>query len=99
MKIEDEYQKFEITEKMMRDLLKCPEGKVIYVKDDNDSPYTIKNNGIYDKDDCRYSFGKLIYIMEDEEYKIDDIPCVEMTLEEVCKALGKNIKIIKGETK
>ena len=95
----DEYQKFEITEKMMRDLLKCPEGKVIYVKNDNDSPYTIKNNGVYDKDDCRYSFGNFIYISENEEYKIDDISCVEMTLEEVCKALGKNIKIIKGETK
>lgn len=40
-----------------------------------------------------------IYIDENKEYKIDDIPCVEMTLEEVCKALGKNIKIIKGETK
>ena len=95
----DHYQNFEITEKMMRDLLKCPEGKAIYIKEDDDSPYTIREDGVYDKDECPYDFVKFIYIMEDEEYKIDDIPCVEMTLEEVCKALGKNIKIIKGETK
>lgn len=95
----DEYQNLEITEKMMRDLLKCPEGKAIYVKDDYYSPYIIKNTGVYDnKGDC-YSFGNFIYINENEEYKIDDIPCVEMTLEEVCEALGKNIKIIKGESK
>lgn len=37
--------------------------------------------------------------LDDYKYKIDDIPCVEMTLEEVCEALGKNIKIIKGESK
>lgn len=95
----DEYQKLKITEKTMRDLLKCPEGKAIYIKEDDDSPYTIREDGVYDKDECPYDFVKFIYIMEDEEYKIDDIPCVEMTLEEVCKALGKNIKIIKGETK
>ena len=100
MKIEcDEYQKLEITEKMMRDLLKCPEGKVIYVKDDYYSPYIIKNTGVYDKDGDCCDFATFIYIMEDEEYKIDDISCVEMTLEEVCEALGKNIKIIKGESK
>lgn len=36
--------------------------------------------------------------LDDCEYKADDY-CVEMTLEEVCEALGKNIKIIKGESK
>lgn len=95
----DEYQKLEINEKMMRDLLKCPEGKAIYVKDSYHSPYIIKNTGVYDNEGDCYSFGNFIYIIEDKEYKIDDIPCDEMTLEEVCKALGKNIKIIKGETK
>ena len=97
--VEDKYTEFKLTKELMQDILKCPEGKVIYVKDDNYSPYTIKNNGVYDKDDCRYSFGYFIYSNENKEYKIDDIPCVEMTLDEVCEALGKNIKIIKGESK
>jgi hypothetical protein len=35
----------------------------------------------------KYEFGKLVYERKEVE---------EMTLEQVCKALGKNIKIVKG---
>ena len=83
----------------MQDILKCPEGKVIYIKDDEDSPYTIKEDAVYDNNDYDRDFTRFLIYLDGSEYKIDDIPCVEMTLEEVCEALGKNIKIIKGESK
>lgn len=99
MKIENEYKEFNLNKEMMQDILKCPEGKVIYIKDDEDSPYTIKEDAVYDNDDYDIGFIMFLNHLDGIEYRVDDIPCVEMTLEEVCEALGKNIKIVKGETK
>ena len=98
MKIENEYKEFNLNKEMMQDILKCPEGKVIYIKDDEDSPYTIKEDAVYDNDDYDIDFIMFLDYLNGGEYRVDDY-CVEMTLEEVCKALGKNIKIIKGESK
>ena len=33
--------------------------------------------------------------MTEEEHKAAMNPAVEMTMEEICKALGKNVKVIK----
>lgn len=96
--VEDKYKEFKLTKELMQDILKCPEGKVIYIKDDEDSPYTIKEDAVYDNDDCYIDFIGFLNYLDGSEYRVDDY-CVEMTLEEVCKALGKNIKIIKGESK
>lgn len=96
--VEDKYKEFELTKELMQDILKCPEGKVIYIKDDEDSPYTIKEDAVYDNDDYDIDFIGFLNYLGGSEYRVDDY-CVEMTLEEVCKALGKNIKIIKGESK
>lgn len=96
--VEDKYKEFELTKELMQDILKCPEGKVIYIKDDNASPYIIKENAVYYNDYYGRDFINFLSYLGGREYKVDDY-CVEMTLEEVCKALGKNIKIIKGESK
>lgn len=96
--VEDKYKEFKPTKELMQDILKCPEGKVIYIKDDEDSPYTIKEDAVYDNDDYDIDFISFLNYLDGSEYRVDDY-CVEMTLEEVCKALGKNIKIIKGESK
>lgn len=96
--VEDKYKEFELTKELMQDILKCPEGKVIYIKDDDYSPYIIKENAVYDNDDYGRAFITFLNFLGGREYKVDDY-CVEMTLEEVCEALGKNIKIIKGESK
>lgn len=96
--VEDKYKEFKLTKELMQDILKCPEGKVIYIKDDEDSPYTIKEDAVYDNDDYDIGFIGFLNYLDGSEYRVDDY-CVEMTLEEVCKTLGKNIKIIKGESK
>lgn len=96
--VEDKYKEFELTKELMQDILKCPEGKVIYIKDDEYSPYTIKEDAVYDNDDYDIDFISFLNYLDGSEYRVDDY-CVEMTLDEVCKALGKNIKIIKGESK
>lgn len=96
--VEDKYKEFKPTKELMQDILKCPEGKVIYIKDDNDSPYIIKEDGVYDNNGYGIDFISFLNYLDGREYRVDDY-CVEMTLEEVCKTLGKNIKIIKGESK
>ena len=55
-------------------------------------------DAVYDNNDYDRDFTSFLNYLDGSEYKVDDY-CVEMTLEEVCEALGKNIKIIKGESK
>lgn len=97
--IPTEFTKFEVTEKMVRDLIKCPEGYAIHIKDNDYNPYTIVKDGYKDcEDDWIGDFADLLCALNDEEYKVVKIDDVEeMTMEEICKALGKNIKIVKGD--
>lgn len=94
---EPEYKKFELTEDMIRNLVGCPEGYEIHIKDDDWSPYRITKDGIVDKEDNEEPFVNLLSYLDGSEYKVEKIEEVEMTMEEVCKALGKNVKIIKGD--
>ena len=96
--VTEEYKKLELTEKIVRDILGCPEGYEIHIKDDCYNPYKITNKGYADGDEDEGDYDDLISMLVGEKYKvvkIDDV--VEMTMEEICKALGKNIKIVKGD--
>lgn len=96
--VTDEYKKLELTEKIVRDFLGCPEGYEIYIKDDSYNPYKITNKGYVDCDGDDGDYEDLISMLNGEEYKVVKIEDVEeMTMEEICKALGKNIKIVKGD--
>lgn len=90
-------QTFKLTEESVRDLLKCPKGYVIECGDMPYSPYTIKEDGVYDKDDDQTDFIEFLTDLHEYDYKIkkESDYVVEMTLAEVCEKLGKNIKIIK----
>lgn len=94
---EPEYKKFELTEDMIRNLVGCPEGCEIYIKDNDWNPYRITKDGIVDNDDNEESFQDLLSYLDGSEYKVEKIEEVEMTMEEVCKALGKTVKIVKGD--
>lgn len=90
----------EITEEMMRDIFKCPKGFVIQRIDCNEA-YEIQANGCVEnlKDFTdNMTYVSFIDFMEDEDYIIcpTQEQVEEMTLEEVCKALGKTIKIVRG---
>lgn len=90
------YYNFKISENMLRNLFGCPEGYVIEIEDNDYNPYTIEDDEMIDKDGDSYSLYNFLDMLEDSCYrivKIDDQ--VEMTMDEICKALGKNIKIVK----
>ena len=97
--IPTEFTKFEVTEEMVRDLIKCPEGYAIHIKGNDYNPYTIVKDGYKDcEGDWIGDFADLLCALNEEEYKVVKINDVEeMTMEEICKALGKNIKIVKGD--
>jgi len=88
---------FKLTEESVRDLLRCPKGYVIECYDLCYSPYTIKEDGVYDKDDDQTDFIEFLRDLHEYDYEIkkESDYVVEMTLAEVCEKLGKNIKIIK----
>lgn len=94
-----EYKNLVITKEVMLSLLNCTEDEVIYIKGDKYSPYKITEDGVIDRDGDYDSFMDFLERVADEEYMVGEEECVEMTLEQICKELGKNIKIIKGETK
>lgn len=94
----DEYKKLELTEELVRNLIGCPEGYEIHIKGDGYNPYKITNKGYVDCDGDDGDYEDLLSALNGEEYKVVKIDDVEeMTMEEICKALGKNIKIVKGD--
>lgn len=88
-----------ITEKILRDILRCPEGCGVEIEDDEYSPYTINKEEVVDNEGDSQTLdnflGNILY--NENSYRIIDLKndYVEMTMEEVCEALGKNVKIIK----
>ena len=94
----EEYKKFELTEKIVRDLLGCPKGYRVKCGAMSYSPYTITDKEILDCDGDSVEYMEFIYDLDGHEYELEKEPEVEeMTMEEICKALGKNIKIVKGD--
>jgi len=57
-------------------------------------------NGKYHREDgpaLEYANGAKFWYLNGEEVTEEDVmnPVEEMTMEEICKALGKNVKVIK----
>lgn len=89
-----------ITEEMMREIFKCPRGFVIQRVCCHEA-YEIQSDGIVRNlfEDCDYMpYVDFIDLMNTQEFFIIRVheQVEEMTLDEVCKALGKTIKIVRG---
>ena len=69
--------------------------KVLAVWNEENGVYVVSMSNDFNKADCIYTLSELIhycYKVKSQEYS----NTVEMTVEEISKQLGKNVKIIKG---
>lgn len=88
----------EITEEQMREICHCPKGYVMNVSGSSFNPFKIDVDGyVWDKDHNPASYGEFLDTFRGEIIEIvPEQPAVEeMTMEQICKALGKTIKIVK----
>lgn len=91
-------RRLELSEDDVRTLLHCPKGYRVKCDGMSYSPYTITDKEILDCDGDSVEYMTFICDLDGHEYELEKEPeVVEMTMEEICKALGKNIKIVKGD--
>ena len=96
--VEQKYDKIELTEHIVRQILHCPKGYMVVCDAMTYSPFIITDKNILDCDGDTVDYIDFIYDIDGRDYEIKKEPeVVEMTMEEVCKALGKTVKIVKGD--
>ena len=77
----------------------CQDGKPVTKTDEHGTTRWYLNDKLHREDGpaAEYATGGKYWYLNGEEVTEEEVmnPAEEMTMEEICKALGKNVKVIK----